>query len=156
MNYLKEYHKKLNKAFSEQFAYATSEVADLTDLAEYVTNGVACFSDDQASYGQFESIENLLKELEIPFNRNSSGYYEYPEEAFSYRPDQKEQEIYQYPSIGDFVDPDKLKNVLNSNKSDSEKLKEISNIVEVSTRGPKPLEEYASQPVIKPKKEAVR
>ena len=48
--------------------------------------GVLYFGDPQASYGQFEELEEYLIEQGIPFDRNSDGYFEYPPESRSSRP----------------------------------------------------------------------
>ena len=48
---------------------------------------VATFKDVEARYGMFEDLEDILMELEVPFDRWSDAYCEYDSEQVYYRPD---------------------------------------------------------------------
>ncbi len=52
----------------------------------WIQDGLFVLSDWQASWGQFEDLENLLKLKGIPFDRDSEGYYEYNPEEVIFRP----------------------------------------------------------------------
>jgi hypothetical protein len=63
------------------------------DLLEAVKNEVGETSllwlcDDQARWGQFEQLEGFLRKHKIPYDRRSSGKYEYDAVFASYRPEQ--------------------------------------------------------------------
>jgi hypothetical protein len=61
------------------------------DLREAVNNGsqgdsLLWLTDDQARWGQFELLEGFLRENSIPYDRRSSGKYDFDAEISSYRP----------------------------------------------------------------------
>ena len=61
------------------------------DLREAVKDGpqgdsLLWLTDDQARWGEFEQLEGFLRESSIPYDRKSSGKYDYDAEISSYRP----------------------------------------------------------------------
>ena len=56
------------------------------DLLETLSDGLLWLCDDQASWGQFDALERLLQEHNVPFDRKSGGKYEYDAEMVHYRP----------------------------------------------------------------------
>lgn len=57
------------------------------NVTEYVNDdGILCFCDDQARYGEFETLEATLAKLGIAFDRESEGKYEYDPEIRHFRP----------------------------------------------------------------------
>lgn len=62
------------------------------DLREAVKAGpqgesLLWLTDDQARWGEFEGLEGFLRKNKIPYDRQSSGKYDYDAEISSYRPD---------------------------------------------------------------------
>jgi len=60
---------------------------DLTAAIKANHQGVRLlwFCDDQAGYGEFDTLELFLQEHEIPFTRQSAGRYEYDPERVEFR-----------------------------------------------------------------------
>ncbi len=56
------------------------------DDSAWIENGIFTVEDSQARYGQFEDLENLLREKGIPFDRQSGQKYEYYPELVIFRP----------------------------------------------------------------------
>jgi hypothetical protein len=56
------------------------------DGNDYVDGGIFRLHDFEAAWGQFEDLENLLRLKDIPFDRESGGYYEFIPERIIYRP----------------------------------------------------------------------
>jgi hypothetical protein len=52
----------------------------------YVEEGVFTLANMQAAYGQFEDLENLLRQKGIPFDRQSGQAYEFYPELVIFRP----------------------------------------------------------------------
>jgi len=53
------------------------------DVSSFIDNGHFVFVDGDASYGQFEELEQLCRELGLPYRRQSDGKYEFsPEIVF--------------------------------------------------------------------------
>jgi len=52
----------------------------------YLNDGLLNLKDDQASYGRFDHTESFCIENNIPFDRWSDNYCEYPAETASWRP----------------------------------------------------------------------
>ena len=56
---------------------------DDSDLAEHMEDGHFVREDCEACYGQFEELEDLCRELGLPYIRQSDGKYEFsPEVVF--------------------------------------------------------------------------
>ena len=60
---------------------------DIEDWAEDISDGVACFSNEEQRYGEFRHLEDYLEERKIPFDRFTSAYYACGEIYLSYRPE---------------------------------------------------------------------
>ena len=56
-----------------------------TDLRKYLDKGRLSFSDSEASYGCFRSLEDFLQAHDIEFDRWSDGTYEYDPEMVTFR-----------------------------------------------------------------------
>ena len=56
------------------------------DLLDTLSDGLLWLCDHQASWGQFDALERLLQEHNVPFDRKSGGKYEYDAEMVHYRP----------------------------------------------------------------------
>ena len=61
------------------------------DLLQAVTKGpqkeiLLWLCDEEATWGQFESLETFLRDNKIPYDRHSSGKYDLDAEIASYRP----------------------------------------------------------------------
>ena len=63
---------------------ATSEEGILSARDE---SGLLHFADTEAAYGEFAELEGWLREHNIPFQRQSSGRYEYDACFVEFRPD---------------------------------------------------------------------
>lgn len=66
-----------------------SLIADTADPwdGQREEDGLVAFCDDQAYYGEFPDIESYCVEHRIPFDRYSTGAYEYDPEWRAFRPD---------------------------------------------------------------------
>jgi hypothetical protein len=53
-------------------------------------NGYLHFCDPEIAWGEFQDLEEWLREHKVPFRRHSSGKYEYLPETAEFRPDLKE------------------------------------------------------------------
>jgi hypothetical protein len=56
------------------------------DDSAWIENGIFTIEDSQARYGQFEDLENLLRQKGIPFDRQSGQAYEFYPELVIFRP----------------------------------------------------------------------
>ena len=56
------------------------------DLLETLSDGWLWLCDHEACWGQFDALERLLQERNVPFDRKSGGKYEYDAEMVHYRP----------------------------------------------------------------------
>lgn len=77
------------RAEGVSFDWGDAQVDDIApeNITQYVNeDGVLCFCDDQAKYGEFEALEAILVKLGIAFDRDSEGKYEYDPETRSFRP----------------------------------------------------------------------
>ncbi|GMU20588.1 MAG: hypothetical protein AMXMBFR13_06850 [Phycisphaerae bacterium] len=77
------------RAEGVSFDWGDAQVDDIApeNITQYVSeDGVLCFCDDQARYGEFEGLEAALVKLGIAFDRESEGKYEYDPEVRHYRP----------------------------------------------------------------------
>jgi len=63
-------------------------VIETRDGYVWIADGIFSLEDDQASYGQFEDLENLLRLKGIPFDRESGQAYEFTPELAIFRPAQ--------------------------------------------------------------------
>lgn len=52
----------------------------------WIEDGIFTLEDSEARYGCWEDLENLLRLKGIPFDRESSGYYEFIPERVIFRP----------------------------------------------------------------------
>ncbi|MBM4302108.1 MAG: hypothetical protein FJ121_11410 [Deltaproteobacteria bacterium] len=52
----------------------------------WIEDGIFTLEDSEARYGCWEDLENLLRLKGIPFDRESSGYYEFIPERAIFRP----------------------------------------------------------------------
>lgn len=64
---------------------------------------VATFKDIEARYGCFEDLEELLVELEVPFDRWSDAYCEWDSETVFYRPAINKKEVFCANGDGNFI-----------------------------------------------------
>ena len=78
-----EVTKALQKESVEMDKLDPSEHAD--DYA-WIEDGIFTLEDSEARYGCWEDLENLLRLKGIPFDRESSGYYEFIPELVVFRP----------------------------------------------------------------------
>ena len=60
------------------------------DVAEHVENGHFVRDDCEACYGQFEELEDLCRELGLPYIRQSDGKYEFSPEIVFWQPCMRE------------------------------------------------------------------
>ena len=64
-------------------AYKPSTVKDLSLASE---GGVLHLYDDERTWGEFEDLEEFLRENKIPYDRQTASKYEYDAEQAIYRP----------------------------------------------------------------------
>jgi hypothetical protein len=85
-------------------------------------SGYICFGDHDARNGEFSELETFLKEKGIPFNRQSSGCYEYNPEIVYFRKEMKEPIIFITDTDGEELVPlssvKTIKNFLVKDKKD--------------------------------------
>lgn len=88
-------------------------------------DGLVQYSETMAHNGEFEYLENYLREAHIPFDRNSSAHYEIDGEHVSYRPAAQgfpKVDVILY-CLGDgdeAIGLDEIKKMLDESKSDEE------------------------------------
>lgn len=56
------------------------------ELLEARTDGVLQLYDDEASWGEFDDLEEFLRENDIPYSRQTVAKYEYDAEIVEFRP----------------------------------------------------------------------
>jgi hypothetical protein len=54
----------------------------------YVEDGIITLDDQEAAYGMFSDLEDLLRKKDIPFDRQSGQAYDYTPELVIFRPAQ--------------------------------------------------------------------
>ena len=64
-------------------------VSEANLLAARDEDGLLHFADAEAAWGEFEELENWLRNHKIPFQRHSEGKYEYSPRLVAFRPDLK-------------------------------------------------------------------
>lgn len=66
-------------------------VSLFSDTQCFEQDGVITYTEEMASWGSFETLESLLKQKGVPFDRYSSSSYEYPAERVYFRPELKDE-----------------------------------------------------------------
>lgn len=70
----------------EGVPFENNEEIGHPDDCAYIDDGIFCVEDSRARWGQFEDLEKCLVEKGIPFDRESSGYYDVIPERRIFRP----------------------------------------------------------------------
>ena len=63
------------------------EVDDEDELVEHITGGHLVLEDEQAAWGEFYELENVCRDLDLPYRRHSDGYWEQPPQRVFWQPD---------------------------------------------------------------------
>lgn len=59
---------------------------DISDLQKAVDGDYLCLYDDERAWGEFDDLEEFLRDHEVPYDRLTDGKYEYDPEIAKYRP----------------------------------------------------------------------
>lgn len=89
------------------------------------------FTDDQASYGQFEQLEGFLVKHRIHFDRHSEARYEYDGENVYYRGGRKVAVMLANYSGDPLVSCQDVRKILDNSKSDQTRLDAIRRLITV-------------------------
>jgi hypothetical protein len=68
------------------------EVDDEEALMARVADGDLVLEDDQAAWGEFLELETTCRDLDLPYQRRSEGYWERPPQLVFWRPGMDEPE----------------------------------------------------------------
>ena len=127
---------------------AEEDELKLSDLEEDTpSKGIRHFSHHETRDGKFEDLESNLVQLGIPFDRYSSGHYEFQPERRYFRPGECDREIVESEHDGEYIPHDRIKELL-SVILDEEKGREDAVAVatklvqEYTSEGIPPLENY--------------
>lgn len=78
----------LKKAISEQLNISFECPLEADSIEIFENDGEICMSDQMARNGQFDDLEAYCYERNIPYDRKSSGYYEFVPEQVYFRPNE--------------------------------------------------------------------
>lgn len=108
---------------------------------------ILVFSKDQLRDGQHESLESALIQYQVPFDRYSSGHYEFQPETRYYRPGLDDRTVVESEHDGEYIPNDKVKEliavILDEDKGRDDAIAMAKKLQEEHTsEGIKPLEDY--------------
>jgi hypothetical protein len=68
------------------------EVDDEDELVEHITGGHLVLEDEQAAWGEFYELENVCRDLDLPYVRHSEGCWDCPPQVAFWQPGMEEPE----------------------------------------------------------------
>lgn len=75
-----------HQCVSTEYGESAVKLNSIDELLECVQDGLLCFCDDQARWGEFEELEKFLVTSNIPFTRKSEASLDTSAEMIEFRP----------------------------------------------------------------------
>lgn len=96
-NFLDEFISEVNNSNGQRFndwGGARADIKMTKELKEYIHDGYFTLVDDEASFGEFEELENFCRDHNLSYRRATSAKYEYNAEVAVWIPGMHEPLIF--------------------------------------------------------------